>query len=167
MSASELETTQSYEPEEIQQILQLAIARQDYQQEGELSREQLWEIAAELNISGECVQAAEQDWLEQKLTQTKRQAFDAYRQEQLKHRIVKYAIVNTFFLTLNFVSVHNFSWSLYILLIWGLFISLNIWKTYQNKGEEYEQAFRSWERRHELKQTFTTLWDSIRKAWET
>jgi hypothetical protein len=33
------------------------------------------------------------------------------------------------------------SWSLYILLACGLAISLDIWNTFQTKGEDYEIAF--------------------------
>jgi hypothetical protein len=43
MYSSELQTSQTYNQDQVQQILQLAIARKD--SDGEWSREQLWEIA--------------------------------------------------------------------------------------------------------------------------
>ena len=53
-----------YRQEDAQQILQLAIARQA--EEGELSRVQLFEIAAELNIAPADIQAAELEWFANK-----------------------------------------------------------------------------------------------------
>lgn len=167
MAGSEIQTPQFYEPEEVQQILKIALTNNQEQQLEELSREQLCEIAEELNISRERLAAAEKNWLEQKITQNKRQAFDIYRQEQLKQTGIKYAIFNIFFLSLNWLISGNLSWSLYLLLFCSLWLALKAWKTYQSQGEEYENAFRSWERRHELKQMFGNIWDSIRKAWQT
>ncbi len=165
MFASQMPTPQFYDQEDVQQILQLAIARQDYQ--GELSREQLWEIAAELNIPSESLQAAEQDWLNKKLVEKQREAFNNHRKQQLKQKIVRSVIFNAFFVCLNVLIVGHLSWSLYILLFWGLWLALNVWQTSQFQGEAYEEAFRSWQRRHELQQTFSSIWHSLRKAWQS
>ncbi|MEO1690707.1 MAG: hypothetical protein AAFR63_04135, partial [Cyanobacteria bacterium J06631_6] len=51
----------SYSQEDIQEILQIAIA--NHHTEEELSRQQLWEIAAELDIDASTIQAAEKGWL--------------------------------------------------------------------------------------------------------
>jgi hypothetical protein len=165
MSASELQPPQSYTQEDVQQILHLAIARKTDQ--GELSREQLWEIATELEIDGESLQAAEQDWLNQRFLAEKRQEFDIYRRERLKQKAIRYLIVNGFLVTLDFLSGGVLSWSLYLLLIWGLGLSLDTWKTFQSKGEAYEQAFQKWNLKNEMKQTLTSLWNKIKKAWQT
>lgn len=53
MAVSESKITRSYHQEDIQQILQIAIARQA--DDTEFSHEQLLEIAAELEISSECL----------------------------------------------------------------------------------------------------------------
>ncbi len=163
MSASESQPPKSYSQEEIQQILQLAIARQT--DKGELSREQLWEIASELEIDRNCLQAAEYDWLNQKILEQKRQAFDIYRREQFKQKTIKYLIVNAFLVTLNLIGAGTLSWSLYVLLGWGLFLSLDAWKTFQSKGEAYEQAFQSWNLKHEMKRSIESLWDRLKQAW--
>lgn len=123
MTVSEAKTTGSYHQEDIQQILQIAIARQAH--EGEFSREQLLEIAAELNISPECLQAAEQEWLLQQGELQKRQAFNIYRRRRLQKRIGNYIIVNSFLLMLNFFSAGGLSWSLYVVLFWGLKLGLD------------------------------------------
>jgi 2TM domain len=154
----------SYSPEDIQEILQLAIA--NHPTEDELSRQQLWEIASELDISNAVIQSAERSWLQKKTIDRQRQAFDLYRRQKFKQKLTKFAIINTFFVSVNFVAVGTLSWSLYILLFWGLVIALNGWKTYQSHGEAYEREFQRWSFQNEVKQTVATVWTKLQKAWQ-
>ncbi|MGB5635970.1 MAG: 2TM domain-containing protein [Waterburya sp.] len=154
----------SYSQEDIQQILQLAIA--NHYTEEELSREQLWEIAAELDISNASIQAAERNWLEQKVIDRQRHAFDLHRRQKFKQKFTKYAIVNTFFVSFNLITAGTLSWSLYILLFWGLGIALSGWKAYQSKGEEYEKAFQRWSFQNEVKKTVANVWTRLQQAWQ-
>lgn len=165
MTVYEAKITRSYHQEDIQQILQIAIARQAH--EGEFSREQLLEIAAELEISPESLEAAEREWLAQQGELQKRQDFNTYRRRKLQKRVGNYAIVNSFFVLLNLVSAGELSWSLYILLFWGLGLGLNTWNTYVSKGEDYERAFQNWYRQHQVKQSINNLLNKWLKAWQT
>ncbi|MGK7937668.1 MAG: 2TM domain-containing protein [Xenococcaceae cyanobacterium] len=155
---------ESYSPEDLQQILYLAIARQGNQEE--LSREQLWEIADELDIDKNTLQAAEREWLQEKAIAKKRQAFNLYRRNNLKQKTAKYLILNTFLISFNLVVAGTITWSLYIVLIWGLALALSAWKTFQSEGEEYERAFQRWDFQNQVKQTVTTFWDKLQKAWQ-
>ena len=166
MSASESQKPQSYSTDDVQQILQIAIARQGDDDE-EFSLAQIEEIAAELGIESDSLVAAEQDWRNQQLVAQKRQAFDSHRRKQLQKKAVKYLIVNTFLVSINLLAAGTLSWSLYILLIWGLGLALATWKTYQLEGEEYEQAFYRWERKVQIKRSFESLWDKLQKAWQS
>jgi hypothetical protein len=157
MSVFETKLSRScYNQEDVQQILNLAIARQANVEE--LSREQLVEIASELGISTETLLVAEQEWLVQQEQQQKHYAFNLYRRSQLKKRFGKYLIVNSFFVGLNLLSGGTLSWSLYILLFWGLWLGINAWNTYQLQGEEYERAFQKWYRQHQLKNITQSLY---------
>ncbi|MEA5533598.1 2TM domain-containing protein [Crocosphaera sp. XPORK-15E] len=163
MSASDVQPPESYRKEDIQEILHLAIARKT---EGEeLSRTQLWEIAAELEIDPESLQIAEQDWLSQKQRQHKRIEFDRYRREQLKQKTVRYTIINAFLMLINFLGAGTLSWSLYLLLLLGLPLALDTWKTWQTEGEAYEQAFQQWYFKKEIKESVSSVWNKIKKAW--
>jgi len=159
MTASETKITRSYNQEEIQQILHLAISRQAY--EGEFSREQLLEIATELEISPENLQVAEKEWLTKQGDLQKRQDFNSYRRGKFKKQFGKYVIVNSFLVPLNFLSAGTLSWSLYIVLLWGLGLGLNAWNTYQSGGEEYERAFQQWHRKHQLRQSVNTFFQRL------
>ncbi|HEY9770896.1 MAG TPA: 2TM domain-containing protein [Coleofasciculaceae cyanobacterium] len=154
----------SYSQEDIQQILQLAIAT--HYTDEELSRQQLWEIASELDINNATIQAAERKWLEQKAVDRQRRAFDLHRRQKFKQKLTKFAIVNTFIVSFNFVAAGTLSWSLYILLFWGLGIALSGWKAYQSQGEEYERAFQRWSFQNEVKQTVATVWTRLQEAWQ-
>lgn len=159
MTVFESKIPRSYHQEDIQQILNLAIARQP--DGGELSREQLMEIAAELGISTESLLQAEQEWLLQQQERQKHHEFNFYRRSQLKRRFGKYLIVNLFLVCLNLLTAGQLSWSLYILLFWGLGLGLNAWDTYQSQGEEYERAFQKWYRKHQLTQVARSLYSRI------
>ena len=95
----------SYSPEEIQEILQLAIA--NHHTDDELSREQLWEIASELDIGNSIIQSAERSWLERKATDRRRYAFDLHRRQKFKQKLTKFAIINTFLVSLNLIAAGN------------------------------------------------------------
>lgn len=163
MTVSATQITRSYNQDDIQQILASAIARQA--NDSEFTHEQLVEIAAELDISLECLQAAEQDWLAQQGELQKRQDFNIYRRGKLQKSLGKYAIVNTFLIPLNLVSAGEISWSLYILLFWGLGLGLNAWNAYQSDGEDYERAFQQWYRKHQIKQSINTFFNKFLNAY--
>ncbi|MCG6138269.1 MAG: 2TM domain-containing protein [Nostoc sp. LLA-1] len=147
----------SYSQEDVQRILQLAIARQADDQNKEFSYEQLLEIATELDISPSSLNLAEKDWRSQCSEIQQRQAFKTYRISRFKKRVGNYAIVNGFLIMLDLVTGGGLTWSLSILLFCGLTLGLDIWNTFQTKGEEYEIAFQKWYRQHQIKQTINTV----------
>lgn len=156
---------ESYSSEDVQQILQVAIARREDNKE-EFTREQLWEIASELDIDCATIQIAEREWLEGKVMVRKREDFNLYRRQKFQHNFTKFLIVNTFLVAFNLLIAGTLSWSLYILLFWSLALALNGWKAYQTQGADYERAFQRWMFQNEVKQTFMTFWSRLQKAWQ-
>lgn len=165
MTVYDPKITRSYHQEDIQQILNIAIARQVHS--GEFSREQLLEIAAELEISPECLQVAEREWQIQQSGIQKRQEFNIYRRGKLQKRFGNYLIVNSFLVLLNLVGAGELSWSLYILLFSGLGLGFDSWNTYLSRTEDYERAFQRWHRKHQMKQSVNTLMNKLLKSWQT
>jgi hypothetical protein len=154
MPFSESPAPRTYRQEDIQQILNLAIAQQAH--EGEFSHEQLLEIAAEMEISPETLQQAEHLWQQEQSGLQQRQAFNGYRKAKLKRRAGRYAIVNTGLFLLNGLTGFSVLWFAYIALIWGLKLSLNAWNVYHTQGDAYERAFQRWTRQKRLGQWFQT-----------
>lgn len=121
MAASDRNTSsnhQSYSQKQVQQIFQRAIAKQVNQ--GEFSREELLEMAKELDISPESLEAAEKDWFNEQVLSHQRQAFDQSRWRQFKQDAESYVIVNLFLIALNFVIENTISWAWFPLLGWGV-----------------------------------------------
>jgi hypothetical protein len=152
MTATTTETY--YRSEDAQQILQIAITRQA--ETGELTRSQLFEIAAELNIAPADILAAEREWQTRQGELVQRQAFDRARQSRFHSRLIKYLIVGGFFLLLDFFTGWH-GWSLLLLLGWGVSVALAAWKTYCLSEEDYNTAFQAWRQRQQLKRSVTSL----------
>lgn len=147
-----------YSPEDAQQILHLAIARQVEAEQ--VTRDQLLEIATELNISPMELAAAEREWTMQRGESIDRAAFDQQRQQQFRYRLGRFAIVSGAVLGFNFLTGGAVGWLFYILLFpWSLGIALNGWRTFQLRGESYERAFKRWQQGRKLKTSVTRLLD--------
>ncbi|NEP10813.1 MAG: 2TM domain-containing protein [Symploca sp. SIO2C1] len=159
MSVLENKTPPFYRQEDVQQILNLAIARQADQ--GELSREQLVEIAIELGISTENILQAEEEWMLRQQEQQKRQEFNLYRSIQLKKNFGKFIIINAFLIVINLLSAGQLSWSLYILLFWGMTLGVKVWNNYQLQGEEYEQVFYKWYRKQQITEVANSIYTRV------
>ena len=161
MAVNETQISQVYGSEDAQGILQLAIARR--QDEGELSRVQLFEIATELGISEQDIAAAEQQWLATRGEVQEKLVFNTYRSQKLQKNVTKYGIINSFLVLFNLAGSHELSWSLFILLTWGLGLSLNAWNVYQTEGEDYEQAFGRWRLKKQVGESLGTATNKFLK----
>lgn len=149
----------TYSPADIQEILNLALAKQSAEGELEFSHAQLVEIAAEMNIDPSTLRSAELDWSKQNSLSKQQQEFDRHRQQQFTNSLVRYGIVNSALVGINLLVLGgtSFLWSAYILLFWGAGIALNGWKLYQLKGEEYERKFQSWNSKRKIRQSLHSM----------
>ena len=161
MTTHDAKIVRSYSQEDIQQILSIAIARQA--DDSEFSYQQLLEIAEELEITPESLQQSEIDWRSQNTIVRQKQTFDLFRRNRLKKKVGNYAIANSFLVLLDLLNSGDLSWSLYIMLIWGLKVGLDSWNTYYSNSEEYERAFQKWTGRNQLKQSVNTFVGNINK----
>lgn len=136
---------QSYSQEDVQQIVNMALAQKSYV-ESELSDAQLLEISQELNISPESIEVAKVQWIDRQKIIEKHQQFDAYRRSKLQDRFGRYAIVNACLIPLNFLTGFVFPWSLYVLISWGIVRGVDGWRVlFQRQGYAYDRAFQKWE----------------------
>jgi hypothetical protein len=161
MNSSEQSLTRSYSQEDVQQILNIALAH--HPDTGtELSYKQLLEIADELRISPDTLKLAESTWLVKQSASTKLQEFDDYRRSKFQDKLGKYAITNTCLVALNVLTGFGVPWSLYILILWGMGFGLDVWKFfYQRQGQSYDRAFQNWERKQKIQKSITGLIDKL------
>lgn len=161
MTFSEQSLTRAYSQEDVQQILNIALAQYP-SSDTELSYAQLLEIAEELRISPDTLQLAENKWLSQKGVTNKRLEFDAYRKSKFQDKLGKYAITNACLVALNFLTGFGVPWSLYVLICWGMSFGLDAWKFfYQRQGQAYDRAFQNWERKQKIQKSITGLIDKL------
>jgi hypothetical protein len=145
--------SQLYSHHEVQEILNLAIARQS--NGGDLTRRQLLEIGEEMGLTAQDVQRAEDEWRSLDTESKERKMFRHYRHLQVRHHAIKYVIVNGFFLALNYITtgLWVFPWSLWVALLWGMFLALDGWSAMQTEGIRFERRFQRWRQRRWLQRS--------------
>lgn len=156
MAESPTSAPQFYSQEQVQEILNVAIARQSY--DGEFSREQLFEIADELGIPHTCLVSAEQTWLQQQTESQQKRAFDIYRQSKLKSKLGRYGIIGAGLLAITLTGV---TWPLFIVGMMTVRIGMQAWTVYQQNEDAYERAFRRWLRSRQLSQFVNRWWTRV------
>ncbi len=75
----------TYQTEDVQQILHLAIAKRE--EGGELSKAQVMEIAFEMGISPEELEVAEKEWLLRKEEFQEKQVFEDLRKTKTQAKL--------------------------------------------------------------------------------
>ena len=117
----------TYNSEEMQQILEVAFRRK---QQGEYTREQIIEIASELGVSSESLQAAEQEWLKNNVEVKKEQMSNSQQQKGFKSHLFAFMAINGFLVLLNLVVSPGYFWAIFPMLGWGLGLLLHGIKVY-------------------------------------
>lgn len=115
--ASASDPDKRYSSEAVQRILELAMAGDSTQS---FSRQQLWEMAAELSIAPQVLEQAEQTWQKQYQQQQRRERWHRY----LRAQWLVFGLVNSGLIVINLVTYSAVFWAIYPLLGWG--ISLGI-----------------------------------------
>lgn len=151
-----------YASEEAQQILQIAIAKET--ESGELTRSQLAEIAAELNIAPETLWSAEREWIDLKSTSTQQALFNQQRRQKFQHHLIRYGIFNSFLLLLNLLLTGGYGIAMFVALSWGIGLSLHAWQAYQSSGHRYQKDFEKWQRRQQVKRSMSNLFNRFLNA---
>lgn len=138
-----------YLAEEAQQILSLAIAREV--ESGELSRQQLLEIAEELGISAQTLAIAEAEWQLQKQDRSDKQIFDHQRRQRFHHGLARFLIVGGFLIVFDWLAGGSLTWLLYLVLgPWALHLTWRGWCIYRPNEYAYSQDFQRWRRRQQV-----------------
>jgi hypothetical protein len=153
---------ETYENEEAQQILQLAMLKQG--KSGSLLRSQLFDIAEDLGISATTLAAAEEEWQGQLEEQQARQEFTSFRHRQLRRNIVQHLAVNSALVLLNGVTSHRIDWAVYPAMIWAIAIFWEAWQVLWPEDEQYNRAFRRWRLRQQIGESFKMISERFKSA---
>ena len=131
--------TDSYSSEDVQQILQIALAQKA--EGGEFSDQQLLEMAGELGISPDTLERASQQWKQQQQEQEAKKALQTRRRRKFQKHLFSYLSVNTFLIIINLLTDGHLSWAIWPLLGWGLGLSFEAWNTYQTSESMHSFQF--------------------------
>jgi hypothetical protein len=121
----------TYNSEEMQQILEVAFRQK---QKGEYTREQIIEIASELGVSSESLQAAEQEWLKNDVVGKKGQMSKSQQQKGFKSHLFAFMAINGFLVILNLIVSPGYFWAIFPMLGWGLGLLLHGIKVYTSNS---------------------------------
>jgi 2TM domain len=130
--------TMTYSSDDTQQILQLAMTRQ---QTTAFSSAQLLEMAKELGISPEDLAAATTEWLTQRDLMQQRQQVNSRRRRGFMAHVIPFIAVNTFLIGLNLMTTPKHFWAIYPLSGWGLGLALHGLGVYRANEGLGESAF--------------------------
>ncbi len=153
--------TDLYASEEAQQILQIAIAKET--ESGDLTRIQLAEIAAELNIAPETLLSAEREWIALKSESGQQALFNQQKRQKFQHHLIRYGIFNGFLLLLNLLA-GGYGFAAFVAITWGAVVAFHGWRAYQTSGYRYQQDFDHWKRRQQVKQSVRSLFNRLLSA---
>lgn len=157
--------TPVYIQEDVQEILYIAISRK--QDNEEMTRQDLVEIAAELGISPQDLELAELEWQMRKQEVNEKLVFNRYRQNLLKQNLIKFGIVNSFLLLISLVVFNNIGFAAFVILTWGLSLTLQAWKTFQTQGESYENAFQRWRLKQKVGKSINAFTNKVIKGLQS
>lgn len=153
--------TQLYSNEDVQGILNLAIARQA--EAGELTRQQLFEIADELGLSTQEIQRAEDEWRLMRNEPRDREAFCRYRRVQFRQHAIRYALMGSFaILSLGVLfQLGTPAWGLIFLsvgpgvffFVWTIALLLDGLSALQTEGDSFERRYQLWKRKRLVKRS--------------
>jgi 2TM domain len=162
MTCPEPNRDRVYTQEEVQNILNLAIAEHAYQ--GEFSQSQLYEIGLDLGVSQAILQQAEQSWLKSSSSLARREEFNQIQRVKLRQKLVRFGMINAGLISINALMGFGFAWSLYILVFWGLFLGLKAWNVFNLEGEAYEKAYQRWQRTIQVRKVMNGWLDRLLNA---
>jgi hypothetical protein len=144
------ERMETYSEEQVDQILRYALAKRTNGQN--LTKQQVYEIASDMGVSEADFLASVQEWQAKQSIRKEQVEFDKFKKKSLQSNFLKYAIVNSFLVALNFFTSGKIGWAIYPLVFWGLAVALDAWVTYQSESEEYEKQFQKWLRKQKRDQ---------------
>jgi len=141
---------ETYSEEQVDQILRYALAKRTNGQN--LTKQQVYEIASDMGVSEADFLVSVQEWQSKQSIRKEQVEFDKFKKKSLQSNFLKYAIVNSFLVALNFFTSGKIGWAIYPLIFWGLAVALDAWVTYQSESQEYEKQFQKWLRKQKLDQ---------------
>lgn len=111
-----------------------------------MSREQLESIAAELGISPEALQTAEDDWEQEQYLAEERDAFVATRRRGFRRGLAVYAAINVVLFLMAAMSGSDEALAMFLVVLLGSTVGLGAYAFHalRRGGDDFENRFSQW-----------------------
>jgi hypothetical protein len=130
-----------YSDDDAEEILKLASRRS---MDGTVTRQKLLETAAELGISPEAVEEAEQALQQNREETAFRSEFDRRRRTGFLNELVGAVLTCTFLAFVNYFTEGRLDWVFWVILGLGFKVAKTGWEVFGESGDDYDKAFRKW-----------------------
>lgn len=161
-----------YSQEDVQGILQQAIARQV--DDVAFSAAQLQSMADELGIQPQVLAQAVAEWRQSQQRGQEIQQFLAYRRGQLKSHGMKYFLVTSGILLVDGLAHGHLqmwgpaglAWPYWLPLVWGLALVWDVWTLVDRDSAAYQKKLNQWRRRQQLHRWGQEVGQTLEALWQ-
>ncbi len=128
---------------DVEQILKLAVHKAGYSDE-EALRQRLMAAAGELGLTEAQVQAAEEEYRQQKELAEEQAEYHKYVSNEFWEHFWAYIIVNGAMVGFNFYQKGHIGWAIWPLIGWGIGIAFHAVTSFAKNTDSYQQEFEKW-----------------------
>ena len=139
------ETERLASDEDVDEILKLALRRQDGS-DGDL-RGRLAIAARELGISDQDLREAEAEYLRNKADTQEFLEFKSRRRRELREHVFAYVIVNALLVAINLFTSGLLTWAVWPILGWGIGLAFHAWAALNSDSECFQEEFEQFRRK--------------------
>ena len=139
------ETERLASDEDVDEILKLALRRQDGSDQD--LRGRLAVAAQELGISDEDLETAENEYLSNKADTREFLEYKRRRRRELREHVFSYLIVNAMLVAVNWISSGKLTWAVWPILGWGVGLAFHAWATLNSDSESFQDEFEQFRRK--------------------
>ncbi len=143
------ETERLASDEDVDEILKLALRRQDGS-DGDL-RGRLTVAAQELGISDQDLKAAETEYLRNKADTQEFLEFKNRQRRELREHVFAYFIVNALLVAINLFTSGKLTWAVWPILGWGIGLAFHAWAALNSDSESFQEEFEQFRRKQARK----------------
>lgn len=130
-----------YSEEEAEEILRLATRKQG---SGGIPRDRLVEMAAELGLSPDQVQSAEQEFNATRNQEDERKRFESHVLRDLWSHVATYVAVNAGLVGMDLIGDGRLDWAYWPLLGWGIGVACHVASVFWSSSDAEAKAFQEW-----------------------
>jgi hypothetical protein len=138
-----VEQRERFREEEAEQILRIAASLGS--PSGDYDHSRLVAMASELGIPESSVLEAERIYIEKRKTETEKAEFERYMRREFLGHLYTYLAINVGLSLYNLLHHDQPSW--WLAIGWGVIVALHAWETFARDSDDYNKAFRKWQRR--------------------